>query len=187
MFIFFHVSLTTVTAGQPLGILCPLFLKQFSTLKLQRVSSVPWPLGRSLLPCPVLLYATGHGPLQLPFLGSTAKWFAKWGGWEIGDGKLISSSASGSNISSSYAASSVLIPTAPLTTVPQCSQIWPGSPIPRLQLPPPPPLFLQLRDGTTSLYGFSNLPQHLLRRLTVLPTPLQSVPSLKIEMGALFS
>lgn len=41
LFIFFHVSLTTVIPGQPSGILCPLFLKQFRTLKLQRVSSVP--------------------------------------------------------------------------------------------------------------------------------------------------
>lgn len=58
LFIFFHVSLTTVTPGQPSGILCPLFLKQFRTLKLQRVSSVPLVPGQvsSALSCSALCH-----------------------------------------------------------------------------------------------------------------------------------
>lgn len=117
-------------------------------------------------------------PCKLLFLGSTANWFSQVGGWDIGDGKAHFFSASGSNISSSYAASSVLIPTAPLTTLPQCSQIWLGSLDSQAPVTCLLPLFLQLRDGTTSLYGFSNLPQHLLPGLTVLPILLQVFSSL---------
>ena len=117
-------------------------------------------------------------PCKLLFLGSTANWFSQVGGWDIGDGKAHFFSASGSNITSSYAASSVLIPTTPLTTLPQCSQIWPGSLDSQAPVTCLLPLFLQLRDGTTSLYGFSNLPQHLLPGLTVLPIPLQVFSSL---------
>ena len=68
LFIFFHVSPTTVTPGQPSGILCPLFLKQFRTLKLQRVSSVPLVPGQvsPALSCSALCHRAW--PLHTPLL-----------------------------------------------------------------------------------------------------------------------
>ena len=135
----------------------------------------PWSLGRSLRPCPVLLYVTGHGPVHTPLLRFHCQLLQPSG--RLGHRRWESSFLL--NFSSSYAASSVLTRTAPLTILPQCSQIWPGSLDSQAPVTCLLPLLLEHRDGTTSLFGFSNLPQYLLPGLTALPTPLPSVPSLK--------